>query len=104
MRMMVKVSIPVEGGNAAIKNGSLMTLVQKFLVERKPEAAYFYADENGNRSGFMVIDLKDPSEIPAITEPWFLGLNAQVKFFPVMNAQDLAAAAPAIESAVRANT
>jgi hypothetical protein len=100
--MMVSVSIPVEGGNAGIKNGALMTLVQNFLAERKPEAAYFFADEDGRRSGFMVIDVKDSSEIPGIAEPWFLALNAQVKVFPVMNAQDLASARSGIESAVKA--
>ena len=56
----------------------------------------------GQRSGFMVFDVKEPSEIPAIAEPFFLTMNAQVKFFPVMSAQDLALAGPAIESAVKA--
>jgi hypothetical protein len=37
----------------------------------------------------MVFDLKDPSEIPAIAEPFFLNLNAKVEFSPVMNAEDL---------------
>jgi Domain of unknown function (DUF3303) len=101
MRMMVTVSIPVEAGNAAIKNGSLMTLIQKFLADRKPEAAYFFADASGQRSGFMVLDMKDPSEIPGIAEPWFQGLNAEVKVFPCMNPQDLATAGPGIESAVK---
>jgi hypothetical protein len=102
MRMMVKVSIPVEAGNAAIRNGSLMTTIQAVLAERKPEAAYFFADEKGQRSGFMVFEVKEPSEIPAIAEPFFLTMNAEVKFFPVMNAQDLALAGPGIDSAVKA--
>jgi hypothetical protein len=37
----------------------------------------------------MVFDLKDPSEIPGIAEPFFMHLNAKVDFCPVMNAEDL---------------
>jgi hypothetical protein len=99
--MLIQVSIPVEAGNTTISNGNLMAVVQKFIADHKPEAAYFLADEVGNRSGIMVVDMKDASEIPALAEPWFLGLNAQFKIQPVMTPQDLAAAVPAIERAVK---
>jgi hypothetical protein len=33
--------------------------------------------------------LKDPSEIPAICEPFFMNMNAKVEMSPVMNADDL---------------
>ena len=49
----------------------------------------------------MVVDMKDPSELPALAEPWLLGLNAKFKIQPVMTPQDLAAAGPAIERAVK---
>jgi hypothetical protein len=100
--MLIQVSFPVEAGNAAISNGNLMAIVQKFIADHKPESAYFLADEKGCRSGFMVVDMKDSSEIPGLAEPWFLGLNASFKIQPVMTPQDLAAAVPAIERAVKA--
>lgn len=100
MRTLLRVSIPVEAGNAAAKNGTLGSAVQKILADLKPEAAYFFADDNGNRSGSIVFDLKDPSDIPAIAEPWFLAFNAKVSFRPVMSVQDLAKAGPAIGKAV----
>ena len=72
MRMLLRVSIPVETGNAAAKAGTLGPTIEKILADLKPEAAYFFADDNGNRSGSIVFDLKDSSQIPAVAEPWFL--------------------------------
>jgi len=101
MRMLLRVSIPVEAGNAAAKAGTLGTTIEKILGDLKPEAAYFFADDSGQRSGSMVFDLKDPSEIPAVAEPWFLAFNAQVSLRPVMSPQDLAKAGPAISKATK---
>ena len=99
MRMLLRVSIPVETGNAAAKGGTLGSTVEQILKDLKPEAAYFFADDNGQRSGSIVFDMKDSSEIPAITEPWFLAFNAKVSFRPIMNPQDLAKAGPSISRA-----
>jgi len=96
MRMLLRVSIPVEAGNAAVKAGTLSSTIERILADLKPEAAYFFADDNGNRSGSVVFDMKETSQIPAIAEPWFLAFNAKVSLRPVMNPQDLAAAGPSI--------
>src|ERR1700704_5607016 len=100
MRMLLRVSIPVEAGNAAAKAGTLGSTVEKILADLKPEAAYFFADDSGQRSGSIVFDMKDSSEIPSIAEPWFLAFNAKVSLQPVMLPQDLAKAAPSIGKAV----
>ncbi len=99
MRMLLRVSIPVEAGNAAAKAGTLGSTVEKIVADLKPEAAYFFNDDNGNRSGSIVFDLNDSSQIPAVAEPWYLAFNAKVSFRPVMNPQDLAAAGPSITKA-----
>src|SRR5262245_41089124 len=101
MRMMMQITIPVEAGNAAARSGSFGAPFQKIVDALKPEAAYFTAGPSGERGGFIVFDMQDTSQMPAIAEPFFLGYNANVKFFPVMNAADLAKAAPGIEKAVR---
>jgi hypothetical protein len=99
MRMLLRVSIPVEAGNAAAKAGTLGSTVERILADLKPEAAYFFADDNGQRSGSIVFDMKDSSEIPAVSEPWFLAFNAKLSFRPVMNPEDLAKGGPSIGKA-----
>ena len=101
MRMLLRVSIPVETGNAAAKDGTLGSTIEGILADLKPEAAYFLADDNGNRSGSIVFDMKDAAQIPAIGEPWFLAFNAKVSLRPVMNPQDLAKAGPSIGKAAK---
>jgi hypothetical protein len=88
MRMLLKVSIPVEAGNRALRDGSLPKTMMGFVEQMKPEAAYF-GPEGGNRTAFFVFDLKDPSSIPSMAEPFFMNLSASIALIPVMNLQDM---------------
>ncbi|HUI80292.1 MAG TPA: hypothetical protein VLY24_20345 [Bryobacteraceae bacterium] len=101
MRMILKVNIPVETGNRAAANGTLGSTIARILEDIKPEAAYF-AEDNGERTGYIFFDMKEPSQLPAIAEPWFIAFNAKLTVRPAMTPQDLAAAAPSIERAVKA--
>ena len=100
MRVLVKVSFPVEAGNAAAKKDGFK-VIQTILEQQKPEAAYFIA-EGGCRTGILIIDIKEASDIPRIAEPWFLALNAKIEATPAMVPEDLRKAGPAIEQAVKA--
>jgi hypothetical protein len=100
MRFMLKVNIPVEAGNAAARAGKLGPTIHSILTEMKPEAAYF-TDNNGMRTGYIIFDMADMSQIPAIAEPWFLAFNAAIEIHPVMVPDDLAKASPAIDKAVK---
>lgn len=98
MRFLMKVTMPVEAGNAAAKNG--FKALQEILAEIKPEAAYFYAD-GGNRTGILIVNMSDASQIPALAEPFFHSMKASVEVHPVMLPEDLQKAGPAIEAAVK---
>jgi hypothetical protein len=97
---MLKVNMCRETANELARRGGLGTTIRSILDDLKPEAAYF-TDDNGERTGLIVFDMTEPSQIPAIAEPWFLMLNAKVSFRPAMNADDLAKAIPGIERVVK---
>jgi hypothetical protein len=100
MRYLLKVNIPVESGNAAAKAGKLGATIQSILADLKPEAVYF-ADDKGQRTAYVFLEMQNASQIPAIAEPWFLAFNASLELHPVMTPDDLGKAGSAIESAVK---
>jgi hypothetical protein len=86
--MMLKVKMDTEAGSEAIQDGSLPKLIQELTQRLQPEASYFGPD-GGVRTAFFVFDLKDPSELPSISEPLFSKVKAKIEMFPVMNQDDL---------------
>ena len=100
MRVLLKVSIPVEDGNCAAIDGKLGETIQAILAEQQPESVYF-GEEQGERTGYIFINLTESSEIPKLAEPWFLAFNAAVEIHPVMIPEDLAKAGPDIARAVK---
>jgi hypothetical protein len=87
---MLKVQMSVEASNAAIKSGRLGEIMRSTLERLKPEAAYFTA-VGGDRGGYIVFDLKHPSDIPAVCEPFFTELGAKIELAPVMTPDDVMA-------------
>lgn len=88
MRMLMKISMPVEKGNEAAKSGALQRTLQSTMEALKPEAAYFYP-EDGKRTAVMVFDMKGSWQLPGTLEPLFQALGASVYVTPVMNGEDL---------------
>jgi len=88
MRTMMKIKMDTEAGSRMIADGSMPQLLQEMLGRIQPESAYF-GPEGGVRTAFIVFDLQDSSQLPALTEQLFSKLNAQVEMFPVMNQEDL---------------
>jgi hypothetical protein len=86
MRMLLNVKIPHAEFNQAVRDRSVGLKVRRILEDTKPEAVYF-TEQNGQRG--VIIDLPDPSKVPAFAEPWFLVFNANVEFHIVMTLDDL---------------
>jgi len=88
MRMLMHVKFPHKEFNAAIWDGTVGQKINRILEEAKPEAVYF-TEYKGQRGAILIIDLPDPSKVPAFAEPWFLAFNADVEFHIVMTPDDL---------------
>ena len=74
MRFLMKINIPVETGNAAAKAGKLGSTIQAILAEAKPEAAYF-SDSDGQRTGYLFVDLADASRNPRVRRTLVPGIQ-----------------------------
>jgi hypothetical protein len=88
MRMMLKVTVPTEAGNRALKDGSFQKTMEEAISRLKPEAAYFIA-EKGRRCALLFFDMQSSSDLPKIAEPFFMGFDAEIEVVPAMNANDL---------------
>ena len=88
MRVMAKITIPVESGSRAVKDGSIGELIQTAAERWKPEAMYFGTFE-GKLTAFVVFDMPDSSDMVAFGEPFFMAVDAEVEVVPIMNADDL---------------
>ena len=88
MRTLLKVTCDTEAGNLALKSGRMQQIIEATVDRLKPEAIYFTAD-GGKRTAFVFFDLQNSNDMPAIAEPFFMELKADVTFTPVMNSDDL---------------
>ena len=91
MRLMQIVRFPHQKFNETVRDGSAGPKTNAILEEIKPQAVYF-AEMNGQRNAILIVDVEDPSKVPALAEPWFLTFDADVEFHVVMTPEDLAKA------------
>jgi hypothetical protein len=86
---MFKFSFPTtDESNGWIRDGSIGQKMESILGATRPEAAYF-GSVDGNRGGYLVINMDEASEIPAMLEPLFQELGATVECSPVMVPEEL---------------
>jgi len=79
MRMIMNVRIPHEPFNTLTREGKAGETLQNIIQELKPEFIYF-TEQGGTRGAVAIIDVKNPSEIPSFSEPFFLKFNADCEF------------------------
>jgi hypothetical protein len=89
VQMIMEVTLPNEPFNTLVKKGTAGETLQRILADVKPSAAYF-SELDGRRGAIFIVDLPDPSRVPALAEPFFVLLDATVKFRICMTAEDLA--------------
>ena len=100
MRFIFEVKIDRDRGNELLRDPQFGAKMNQLLADVKAEAAYF-STVDGQRGGYIVLNMDDASEIPAKAEPFFLWLHADIRVIPVMKPEDLQKAGPFIGAAVQ---
>jgi hypothetical protein len=100
MRYIMQVRIPIERGNELLKDPKFGEKMSQLLTQVKAEQAYF-TTVGAQRGGFVVLNMDDASQIPLLAEPFFLWLEADIEFLPVMTLEDLQKAGPGIGAVVQ---
>jgi hypothetical protein len=88
MRMLMHAKFPHAKFNAAVRDGTVGQTIGRILEDTKPEAVYF-TEYDGHRGVILIVNVADPSKVPAIAEPWFLLFDADVQFHIVMSPEEL---------------
>ena len=89
MRFLLNITLPAEPFNSLVRNGTAGSTLEKILQAIKPEAVYF-TEQDGQRGAIIIVNVKSPSEIPSIAEPFFLKFDANCKIRIVMSPEELA--------------
>jgi hypothetical protein len=100
MHFLVKVTIPVQAGNAMVRDPKFGKKLEDILNDIKPKASYFAVD-GGQRTMYLVVEISDASRLPAVSEPFWLAFEASVECIPIMTEKDFQKAAPHIERAAK---
>lgn len=88
MKMLLTAEFPHEPFNTLVRTGKAGEVIARILETIKPETAYF-TEQDGKRGGIFVIDVQEPSDVPAFAEPFFLNFQADCKFRIAMSPDDL---------------
>ena len=88
MKMLLTVEFPHEPFNTLVRSGKAGEVIARILETIKPEAAYF-TEQDGKRGGIFVVDVQQPSDVPAFAEPFFLNFQADCRFRIAMSPDDL---------------
>lgn len=100
MHFLVKVIIPVQAGNAMVRDPKFVKKLEEILNDIKPKASYFAVD-GGQRTMYLVVEISDASRLPAVSEPFWLAFEASVECIPIMTEKDFQKAAQHIERAAK---
>jgi hypothetical protein len=88
MRFLIRTRIPAEPGNKMIQDPDFLKKLEEYINKVKPEAAYFMPID-GQRSMALIVNAERNDQLPAMVEPLFQWMGANVVVIPVMNFDDL---------------
>lgn len=100
MRMLLKATFDLDKTNELMRSGKLGEVIESIYGNLNTEAVYFIA-EDGQRTSLIFLDLNDPSDLPAVAEPFFHAFDAEIEVTPAFTLDEMPQALPAIEDAIK---
>lgn len=88
MRILMQFTIPHEPFNTYVREGIAGEKIGRVIEALNPEAAYF-SEFDGHRGGIFIVNVRNSSDVPALSEPLFLTFNADVRLQVCMTPDDL---------------
>ena len=88
MKFLVKATIPVEDGNALVRDPNLQSRMDAVMEDIKPEAVYFTIDD-GQRTLYLFVNIENGVDIAKVAEPLWLSWKANVTFLPAFTPEDM---------------
>ena len=89
MRVMLLVTYPTAKFNELWRAGEAGPKIRKILEDTKPEAAYFGRGAGGRRGAVIIVNVATEADLPRVTEPWYLTLEAEVEVSIVMTPEEI---------------
>jgi hypothetical protein len=88
MRFLMHFKLPHEPFNKLVREGLAGQKLGRIVEETRPEHIYF-TEQDGQRAGVAIYEIKDVTKLCHIAEPWFLSFSAECKFSLAMTPEDL---------------
>jgi hypothetical protein len=88
MRFLIRARVPTEAGNKMVQDPNFLKKLEEYMDKVKPEAAYFLPTD-GHRAAAFIVNMQSNDQVPALVEPLFQWMGADVEVIPVMNFDDL---------------
>jgi hypothetical protein len=88
MRFLIRAKIPTEAGNKMVQDPNFLKKLEEYMDKVKPEAAYFMPIE-GHRAAAFIVNMETNDRGPALIEPLFQWMGANVEVIPIMNFDEL---------------
>ena len=76
MRMLLKMQMDVEAETAPSRMGSFGQMLERVMQQDQARGGAYFTAIDGRRTGLIFFDLQEPSDIPAIAEPFFMTVGA----------------------------
>jgi hypothetical protein len=88
MRFFIRARIPTEPGNKMAQDPNFLKKLEEYINKVKPKASYFMPID-GQRSAVFIANVESNDQVPAMGEPLFQWMGANVDVIPAMNFDDL---------------